>query len=135
MTRGRLLVAVSLLAIVVAVPLARATHAKTSVKVTEKEWKMVPAPTKAKPGVVAFSINNRGTLLHEFVVLKTNVPQGKLPIKGSQAVLGGKIYGAVNVAPRTGRTLYVKLPRGKYILLCNLPAHYQAGQHVAFTVG
>ena len=133
--RGRLLLAVSLLVLAAAVPMAWAAHSKTSVKVTEKEFKMLPTPTKAKAGVVAFSIKNAGLLQHEFIVLKSNVPPAKLPVKGSKAVLKGKIYGAVNVARGTTRTLYVKLPAGKYILLCNLPAHYQAGQRAGFRVG
>ena len=38
------------------------------------------------------------------------------------------------VPPGQTRTLTLKLTPGHYVLLCNLPAHYKAGQHADFTV-
>lgn len=112
---------------------AAATAAK--VKVTEKEFKLTPTPITVKHGTVTFSVKNTGSLKHEFIVLKTNVAAGKLPIKGTKAVLVGKVEGKLSaVQPHQTKTLTVKLPAGKYILLCNLPAHYKAGQRAAFKV-
>lgn len=115
---------------------AYAAATATKVKVTEKEFKISASPTTAKAGTVTFAVKNTGFLKHEFIVLKTNVAAGKLPIKGNKAVLKGKVEGKINPFARgQTRTLTVKLPAGKYILLCNIPAHYKAGQRAAFKVG
>ena len=115
---------------------AYAATTAAKVKVGEKEFKVTPVPTVAKAGLVTFTVKNTGALTHEFIVLKTNVPQGKLPISGTTAKLVGKVEGKLKaVRPRQTKTLTVKLPAGKYILLCNLPAHYKSGQHAAFKVG
>jgi uncharacterized cupredoxin-like copper-binding protein len=139
-TRGRLLLSLVVVALAAGVPLAIAMQAKTSVKVTEaaggKEFKVTPVPTSVKAGVVAFSVKNAGALKHEFIVLKSKVAASKLPVKNNKAVLVGKVYGKIApFGPGKTRALVVKLPAGKYILLCNLPAHYKAGQRAAFTVG
>lgn len=136
MQRGRLFVAtLAAVALAAGIPLALAATAKTPVKVTEKEFKVTPVPVKAPPGFVNFKVKNTGALKHEFIVLKSKVAAGKLPVKNNKAVLVGKVYG--KIAPfGSGKTraLVVKLPAGKYILLCNVPAHYKAGQRAAFTV-
>ena len=107
----------------------------TKVKVTEKEFKLTPSPAAVKHGSVTFTLKNTGHLKHELIVLKTNIAAGKLPIKGTTAKLVGKVEGKINpVSPGKTKTLTVKLPAGKYILLCNLPAHYKAGQRSAFKV-
>jgi uncharacterized cupredoxin-like copper-binding protein len=115
---------------------AYAAVAASKVTVTEKEFKMNPSPSVGKSGLVTFTVKNNGHLKHQFIVLKTNVAQGKLPVKASKAVLVGKVEGKLSaVGPGQTKRLTVKLPAGKYVLLCNLPAHYQAGQHAAFRVG
>jgi uncharacterized cupredoxin-like copper-binding protein len=115
---------------------AYAAATATKVKVTEKEFKLTPSPVKVKHGTITFSVKDTGALKHEFIVLKTNVAAGKLPVKGTKAVLVGKVEGKIKAfGPGQTKTLTVKLPAGKYILLCNLPAHYKAGQRAAFTVG
>lgn len=134
-TRGRLLAAVTVLALAAGVPLGLAAHSKGSVKVTLKEFKVTPKPTEADKGSVTFAVKNTGRLKHEFIVLKTAIPQGKLPVKGSTAVLKGKVEGKIlPFAPGKTKVLKLTLPAGRYILLCNLPGHYGAGQHAAFKV-
>jgi uncharacterized cupredoxin-like copper-binding protein len=114
---------------------AYAAASATKVKVTEKEFKLTPSPATVKHGSVTFTLKNTGHLKHELIILKTNVAAGKLPIAGTKAKLVGKVEGKIKpVSPGKSKTLTVKLPAGKYILLCNLPAHYKAGQRSAFKV-
>jgi uncharacterized cupredoxin-like copper-binding protein len=123
---------VAALAAIAFVAAAGATNSKTTVTVTEKEWKVTPLPSKAKPGSVTFKIKNTGHLKHEFIVVRTTL--AKLPIKGAVAVIkpGTQLAKIGAISPGKSATLTLSLKAGTYELLCNLPAHYAAGQHIQF---
>lgn len=111
-----------------------ASGAKTLVTVRLKEFKVLPTRLAAKHGVVSFDVRNTGTVNHELVVLKTKVAPGKLRVKRGRAVLVGRIGRVGPLKPRLSRTLTLTLKTGKYVLLCNLPGHYQGGQRIGFGV-
>lgn len=119
-------------AVVVASPIS-AAPSKTLVKVQLKEFKVLPSPLTAKRGAVSFSVKNTGKVDHEFIVLKTNTPPAKLRVKGSKAVDTGRVGRVGPLKPGTSKSLNLTLKSGKYVLLCNLPGHYQAGQRIGFT--
>jgi uncharacterized cupredoxin-like copper-binding protein len=132
------LLRIALLAALVALAVAVAAGAmpKTAtVSATEQEFKLSPKPTKVKTGKVTFTVRNIGHLAHEFIVLKTNIAANKLPKKGQRAVEVGRV-GRIPGEIKAGqtKTLTLNLKPGKYVLLCNLPAHYASGQYAAFTV-
>jgi uncharacterized cupredoxin-like copper-binding protein len=117
----------------VAIPSALGRSAKIAVAVKLKEFKVLPSPTSAKAGPVAFTVKNTGALAHEFDVVKTNLPVAKLPVKGSRVTL--KPLGKVGpLQPGKSAVLGLSLKPGKYVLYCNVSGHYQAGQRVGFTV-
>ncbi len=105
------------------------------VKVGLKEFKVLPAPTKAKAGFVVFTVQNTGKLDHEFVVIKTDRAPSALPVKGITAVETGKVGKIPPFKSGQTRTLTLNLKPGKYVLICNVPGHYKAGQFAGFTVG
>jgi uncharacterized cupredoxin-like copper-binding protein len=109
-------------------------RAAVTVKASEIEWAIKPTPGRAKHGSVTFVVKNKGKLSHEFIVVRSNRAPGKLPVKGTKAVLKGvKVIGKIKpFKAGTTRKLTVKLPAGKYILLCNLASHYKAGQYGGF---
>jgi len=111
-----------------------ASETKTLVTVRLKEFKVLPAPLAAKRGVVAFSVKNVGKIDHELVVLKTNVAPAKLAVKSGKAVEVGKVGRVGPIKPGASRTLTLTLRAGRYVLLCNLPGHYQGGQRTGFAV-
>lgn len=111
-----------------------ATPTKTAVTVRLKEFKVLPTPLTAKKGVVVFSARNIGKLSHELVVLRTNTPPAKLPVKAGKAVETGRVGRVGPLKPGTARTLTLTLKAGKYVLLCNVPGHYLAGQRIGFKV-
>jgi uncharacterized cupredoxin-like copper-binding protein len=119
-------------AVVVASPISGAPS-KTLVKVQLKEFKVLPSPLSAKRGFVSFSVKNTGKIDHEFVVLKTKTPPAKLPVKGGKAVETGRVGRVGQLKPGTSKSLNLTLKAGKYVLLCNLAGHYQAGQRIGFT--
>ena len=105
----------------------------SSVGVTLKEYKVISAATSVKAGKVTFKVKNVGVLDHEFLVVKTNLPAGKLPVKNNRAVV--KALGKIGPFRKgKGGSLTLALKPGKYVLLCNVASHYQIGQYTALTV-
>jgi uncharacterized cupredoxin-like copper-binding protein len=117
------------------VGVALATQSSATTKVTEKEWGVTPLPAKVKAGKVTFSVKNTGHLSHEFLVIKTTKAANKLPTKGAVAVVTGQVGKIAQFKPGVTKTLTLTLKPGHYVLICNLPAHYKAGQFANFTVG
>lgn len=114
---------------------AAARNTAATVKVTEKEFTLKPSPASAKPGPVTFVVKNAGKLAHEFVVLKTNIAPGKLPQSGTKAKEPGRVGKIPEFKPGATKRLTLNLKAGKYVLICNVPTHYKAGQRAAFRVG
>ena len=114
---------------------ALAMQSAATTKVTEKEFKVTPLPAQVKAGKVTFSVKNVGHLEHEFIVIKTSRAANKLPTKGAVAVVTGKVGALTHVKPGTTKTLTLTLKAGHYVLICNLPGHYKAGQFANFRVG
>jgi len=87
-------------------------------------------------GQVTFVVKNGGLLVHEFVVLRTDVAHDKIadssePGKVDEAGSVGET-GAINAGESKGLTL--TLAAGHYVLMCNEVGHYDGGMHVGFTV-
>ena len=129
------LVAAALIGVVAVVPaLGLAAPAGGTSKVTLREWVIAPKPAAATAGKVTFTVKNTGKTRHEFVVVRTNVPAGKLPVKNGRASEKGQKGEIGDLLPGATKKLTLTLPKGKYVLICNLSGHYQAGQHASFTV-
>ena len=94
--------------------------------------------TTATAGDITFRIKNSGTIDHEFVVVKTEIPVGEFLIEGGLFPEDQTGIEVIDEIPpfSVGRTeeLTVNLSEGQYQLVCNLPGHYQAGMHTAFIV-
>lgn len=121
-------------AVVGVVGAGAATAATPTVKVDLKEFKVLPSTKSVATGKVTFSVKNIGKIDHELLVIKTNVAPGKLPVKNAKASEKGKVGQVKELAPGKSGKVTLTLAKGKYVLLCNLPAHYQAGQYSGFTV-
>jgi uncharacterized cupredoxin-like copper-binding protein len=135
MRKAIVLAGVGMAAVLGATAATAATGAATggSVSVTEKEFKLTRKPTSITGGKVIFKVKNVGTLDHELVVLKTSIAPSKLKVKNEKAVETGRV-GKITVKKGKSATLTLTLKKGKYVLLCNVKAHYEAGQFAGFSV-
>lgn len=106
------------------------------IAVTLKDFTIAPASTTAPSGTVAFDITNDGPSVHEFEVLATDTAHDALAVdSGVVQTQDSEIVDEVeNIAPATSTTLGVDLGPGSYVIICNVPGHYEAGMHVGFTV-
>jgi len=83
-------------------------------------------------------VKNTGSVNHTLEVIKTNLAVDKIPFDPADQTRAderGKV-GGTTAELKPGQSVDVKLDMvaGKYVLICNLPAHYQIGMRIALTV-
>ncbi len=89
------------------------------------------------PGRLTFSVKNAGSVVDNLVLLRTDVPQNKLPADPQDA---SKVKESVSLATTAqlaageSKTFTRELASGSYVLICSEPGHYLMGMHTAFTV-
>jgi uncharacterized cupredoxin-like copper-binding protein len=110
--------------------------ANGDVAVTMKDFSIATSVASFPAGDVTFGIQNDGPSAHEFVILRTDVAQDALPVENGEIPEDqvDLVDEAEDIAPGTSRSLSANLTAGSYVLVCNLPSHYGAGMHAAFTV-
>ena len=109
-----------------------------TVKATLSEYAIKVEPATTGAGSVTFDITNAGAQVHEFLVLKTDLAEDRLPVSGDKVeedapgiTLVGEKEG---IGPGDHPTLTVTLQPGHYVLICNITGHYSQGMHASFTV-
>lgn len=114
---------------------AGAGGSATTVRTQLMEWMVMPSKNSVPAGKVTFVAANMGKVKHDLVVLKTKLAPSKLPMVGSKAKEVGLVGRTPVFGPEQTRRLTLTLTPGRYVLICNVPAHYMAGMRVAFKVG
>jgi uncharacterized cupredoxin-like copper-binding protein len=111
----------------------------TPIAVAEKDFTVTADPDSAKKGSTTFNVDNSGPSTHEFVVFATDLDQADLPL-GDDGNVDEEGTGVTHIdeiediGAGCQASLTVDLDAGNYVLICNLPGHYAAGMHAAFTV-
>ncbi len=114
--------------------------AGVSIQVTAKEMEFKLSQSTVPPGTVEFVATNNGTIPHEMEVIKTDLPVDKLPITSDGRLdtdKAGKEIGEIDedeLKSGTTKTLKLNLTPGNYMIVCNLPGHFQAGMRTLLTV-
>ena len=96
-----------------------------SVAVELSEWQVVPASASASAGSVTFAVANKGTMIHEFVVVKTDLKADALPVvdhKIDESTLT-PVDEIEDIEVAATPSLTVDLTAGHYVLLCNIETH------------
>jgi uncharacterized cupredoxin-like copper-binding protein len=119
----------------------------TTVEVTLQEFAIVLGETSAPAGTVTFAVTNDGPdLIHEFVVIRTDLAAADLPVDDTTGAVDESGDGIEVVDEledvEVGSTveLTVDLEAGAYVLICNIDegtpdtSHYHNGMRAAFTV-
>lgn len=126
---------IALLACAVAAAGCGGNHAARgaqTVRVTEKDFR-IAAPQRLRAGEVQLVAQNDGPDTHELIVVRDDGAPLPLRTDGltvDEEVLEPRIVAVVEgFAPKTDRALTVRLPPGRYTLLCNMAGHYLGGMH------
>src|SRR3954468_2722567 len=141
---SRITIAIAAFAMVGAVACSSSTSSTSTsaggstaggVSATEKDFAIDFASSSAPAGSVTFNISNEGPSAHEFVVIETDDAPDALPTKNGTVDEDNLtvVDEAEDIAPSTTATLTTDLEAGSYVIICNVPGHYEAGMHTAFT--
>jgi uncharacterized cupredoxin-like copper-binding protein len=121
-------------------PAAASGGGGTSITAALSEFKIELGATSAPAGAVSFALTNKGTTLHEFVVFQTDLAVDKLPLTADGTIVDEAGAAGITLVDEVEDievgatpTLDVTLPAGKYLLICNIPAHYTSGMRAEFT--
>lgn len=108
--------------------------------------RVLAAPASVPHGTVSLRVTNSGYLAHELVVLplpagqlagsRTRGPDGTVSEAGSLGEASAGCAAGAGDGITAGATGWVtlRLPVGRYELVCNLPAHYTAGMYTELDV-
>ena len=99
-----------------------------------KEYSLSAAPAQVAAGKTTFVVANRGSVLHEMVVVPSAGGAAALRQPDGTADEAGTEGEVPDVEPGAGGKLTVTLPAGEYVLLCNLPGHFAGGMYTDFVV-
>jgi uncharacterized cupredoxin-like copper-binding protein len=121
---------------VCAAPVPEADITKGQIRADMTEYVMGLTSAEVRAGSVTFIARNAGTTAHDLIVIKTDLAPDKLPVdtQTQKAKEDGKVDGLEQVAPGKSLNLRVDLPAGAYVVICNVPTHYQLGMRTALTV-
>lgn len=116
------------------------TATASSLSATLKEFSIELDHDDVPAGAVTIDAENAGSVLHEIVVLRTDLDPAELPVRNGRvdepAIREhGEILGEIEeFDPGTSAEGTFNLQPGKYILVCNVPGHYQSGMYTVLTV-
>ncbi len=130
-------------------PSAGTNGTRETVSAALSEWQIILDKTSvARPEgdtrKMTFKAENTGTVVHELVVLKTDLGADALEVmdgKVKEDAVGQVIGEIEEFSPGTAAEVTLDLPEGSYVLFCNVldsgesEGHYQKGMRIAFTVG
>ena len=100
---------------------------------------MMLSTEQARAGSVTFQVSNKSeSLVHEFVVVKTDVPLGALPYNQEENEVKEDTLSALgeveDLNPGASGSLTLDMAPGQYVLLCNKAGHFKAGMAHSFAV-
>jgi len=91
-------------------------------------------------GQVNFAITNIGTIQHELLVFKTDLPPASIPVDNNGDIIpngpGLTLVSTTNpIDPGKTVSQVVDLTQpGTYVFVCNMPGHFKAGMYRVVTV-
>ena len=110
------------------------------VDVKEGEWYIKISADRHTAGEVVFDLSNRGTIGHEFLVVKSDKTAKELLELVDPATnrIDEELLDVIDEQGEydaaTTAELTLTLPEGNYVVMCNLEGHYKNGMYADLTI-
>ena len=110
--------------------------AASQVIVEMTDYKVITNVPSVKAGTIKIGVRNLASMEHNLEVMKTDVAADQLPIDpaSAKAIDVGKVGEIATIPGGTSAAVTLHLAPGKYVLICNIPGHYQLGMRASFVV-
>lgn len=108
-----------------------------TISLNDAPFEVIAIPSSVAAGPVDFEVSNDGAgLPHNLRVIRTDLAPDALPVSGGQVDESqvNVVASSQDLAQGATEIVSATLQGGNYVLICNLPNHYAAGQYTAFTV-
>ncbi len=121
------------------VTVTAAPAAAADVNIDLAEWK-VAVPSTLTAGQVNLVMKNSGTVEHELLVFKSDLPLSAYPKDASGDIVEdgpgvNLVSDGENIAPGGTQTRALDLSQpGTYVFVCNIPGHFKSGMYQVVTV-
>ena len=134
---------IAAIAVVAAALLASCAEAAPAADITKgeiavelKEHVISMSAQEVRAGTVTFLVRNRGGVAHDFIVIKTDLAPDKLPLdaQAQKVKEDGRVGSVQEIPPGKNGNLRLDLQAGHYVIVCNVPTHYQLGMRTELTV-
>ena len=110
----------------------------TIVDVRLSEFKVSLSAGTAPAGTVTFRLMNDGAVVHNFRVIRTDLAADELPVDEAAFTVDEDqvdvLASGSDLDASAEEEITADLAAGSYVLICNIPTHYDAGMHTTFTV-
>jgi len=109
---------------------------KGQIRADLREHTIVLTSNEVRAGEVTFVVRDRGGQAHDLIVIRTDAAAHALPVdqQTQKASEEGRVGGVELVNPGKSSNLKITLEPGHYVLICNVPTHYQLGMRTELTV-
>jgi uncharacterized cupredoxin-like copper-binding protein len=132
-TRRLAIAAAATLAFVPACTRTAPPQAGATVEIHEHDFRIEASARSVAAGPVVFQVHNDAPATHEFVVVRTDEPDGRLPIGSDGLSVNEEELISVGelseVESGAVDTLSIALTPGRYVFFCNMEGHYMGGMH------
>ena len=119
-------------------PVDEPAAAETSVDVSLSEFMVEPSVDSVPAGTVTFNVSSDGAIFHNLKVVATDLAPDALPLDDTGFAVDEEqvtvVGSTADLEAGEAEELTVELEAGSYVLICNVPTHYDVGMTVAFTV-
>lgn len=93
-----------------------------------REWSVTPDRQSISAGALTIVASNPGRILHDLVIVQSDAGPKDLPVVDGRADESKmKIVGRFQEFKSGDKEKQFALDVGRYLLICNLPDHYQDG--------
>lgn len=109
---------------------------KGEIRADLREHTIALTSNEVRAGEVTFVVRDRGGQAHDLIVIRTDAAADALPVdqQTQKASEEGRVGGVDLVNPGKSANLKITLEPGHYVLICNVPTHYQLGMRIDLTV-
>jgi len=110
----------------------------TTLDVGLTEFEVAPSISSVPAGSVTFEVTNDGAVPHDLQVISTDLAPDQLPVDPETFTVDTDDLDVVATSGQLdageSKEVAADLSAGSYVLICNIPTHYEGGMYTTFTV-